>query len=114
MARENGFILTDQGAFLDSFTEAYLDAIASYAGNSGETTTNFVASNTFGLLDEFLVNAATSNSRVEMLNDWTLSVGGVRRLNTSTQPDLAPVTAAVDTDVRNHIAAYRFTRSLVS
>jgi uncharacterized protein (DUF2252 family) len=111
VAREDGVGLADQGAVLDSFTEAYLDAMASYAGNSGETTRKFLASNTFGLLDDFLNNVTASNSRVEMLNDWTLLIGGVRRLDTSSNPDLAPVTAAVDTDVRNHIAAYRSTLS---
>lgn len=111
VARENGFGLADQGAFLDSFTEAYLDAMASYAGNNGETTRKFLASNTYGLLDDFLNDVTASNSRVEMLNDWTILIGGVRRLDTSNNPDLAPVTAAVDADVRNHIAAYRSTLS---
>lgn len=111
VARENGFGLTDQGAFLDSFTEAYLDAMAGYAGNSGETTQKFVASNTFGLLDDFLDDVAASSSRGEMLGDWTVLSGGVRRLDTSGNPDLAPVTAVVDTDARNHIAAYRSTLS---
>jgi hypothetical protein len=46
-----------------------------------------------------------------MLDDWTILAGGVRRLDTSSNPDLAPVTAAVDADVRNHIAAYRSTLS---
>ena len=46
-----------------------------------------------------------------MLDDWTIMVGGVRRFDTSSNPDLAPVTAAVDTDVRNHMASYRSTLS---
>jgi len=111
VARENGFGRADQGAFLDSFTEAYLDAMASYAGNSGETTRKFLASNTYGLLDDFLDNVTASSSRSEMLGDWTVLIGGVRRLDTSGNPDLAAVTAAVDGDVRNHIAAYRSTLS---
>lgn len=111
VARENGFGRADQGAFVDSFTEAYLDAMASYAGNSGETTRKFLASNTYGLLDDFLDDVAASSSRSEMLDDWTVLIGGVRRLDASGNPDLAPVTAAVDGDVRNHMAAYRSTLS---
>jgi uncharacterized protein (DUF2252 family) len=111
VARENGFGRTDQGALLDSFTEAYLDAMASYAGNSGEATRKFVASNTYGLLDDFLDDVTASSSRSELLDDWTVLIGGVRRLDTSGNPDLAPVSAAVDGDVRNHMAAYRSTLS---
>jgi uncharacterized protein (DUF2252 family) len=111
VARENGFSLADQSAFLDSFTGAYLDAMASYAGNTGETTMKFVAGNTYGLLDDFLDSVASSNSRVKMLDDWTIQVGGIRRLDSSSNPDLAPVTAAVEADVRSRIAAYRSTLS---
>jgi uncharacterized protein (DUF2252 family) len=111
VARENGFGRTDQGALLDSFTEAYLDAMASYAGNSGETTRKFVASNTYGLLDDFLDDVTASSSRSGLLDDWTVLIGGVRKLDTSGNPDLAAVTAAVDGDVRNHMAAYRSTLS---
>jgi len=110
VARENGgYSVTDQGSLIDELTEAYLDAMASYAGNSQETTKKFTQSNTYGLLDDFLLDVAASNSRVKMLDDWSVKVSGVRRLNTTGNPDLAPVTAAVDSDVRGHMAAYRAT-----
>ncbi|WP_438009313.1 DUF2252 family protein [Sorangium sp. So ce321] len=112
VARENGgYSLADQGSLLDAFTEAYLDAIAGYAGNSQETTRKLTASNTHGLLDDFLADVEDSNSRVEMLDDFTIKVGGVRRLDTGGNPDLAAVTAAVDADVRGHMLAYRATLS---
>ncbi|WP_437870328.1 DUF2252 family protein [Sorangium sp. So ce363] len=112
VARENGgYSLADQSSLLDAFTEAYLDAIASYAGNSQETTRKFTASDTYGLLDDFLDDVEASNSRAEMLDDFTIKVGVVRTLDTGGNPDLAPVTAAVDTDVRGHMSAYRATLS---
>jgi uncharacterized protein (DUF2252 family) len=112
IARENGFSsAADEASFLDAFTESYLDAMASYAGNSGETTKKFTSSNTYGLLDDFLADVAASNSRVEMLDAWTTKVSGVRRLNTSTNPDLAPVSPAEETDIKAHMNAYRSTLS---
>ncbi|AGP35094.1 hypothetical protein SCE1572_11570 [Sorangium cellulosum So0157-2] len=112
VARENGgYSLADQSSLLDAFTEAYLDAIASYAGNSQETTRKFTESNTYGLLDDFLDDVEASNSRVEMLDDFTIEIGGVRALDTGGNPDLAPVSAAVDADVRGHMSAYRATLS---
>lgn len=111
-AQQNGgFSASDQGSLIDTFTEAYLDAMASYAGNSQETTRKFKASNTSGLLDDFLSDVAEKNSRAEMLDDWTVQVSGVRRLDTASNPDLTSVTAAVDSDVQGHMAAYRATLS---
>lgn len=112
VARQNGgFSSADESSIVDSFTEHYLDAMATYATGSGEATQHFTASNTYGLLDDFLAGVAASDSRAKMLDAWTVTVGGVRRLNTSTQPDLAPVTAAVDSDVRGHMSDYRVTLS---
>jgi uncharacterized protein (DUF2252 family) len=111
VARENGFGTTDQAALVDSFTEAYLDAMASYAGSSSEATLKFVAGNTYGLLDDFLADVASSNSRTKMLDAWTVMAGGVRTLDVAHNPDLAPVSAPADSDVRNHMSAYRSTLS---
>lgn len=112
VARDNGtFTSADVSSFLDSFTESYLDTMASYVGNNGETTRKFLASNTYGLLDEFLSEVQSSKSRKKMLDAWTVLVSGVRRLNTSTHPDLAPVTSAEDSDIRSRMAAYRGTLS---
>jgi uncharacterized protein (DUF2252 family) len=108
VARQNGgFSLANQGALVDAFTEAYLDAMADYADSSAETTRKLTAANAYGLLDEFLADARADNSRSEMLDDWTVKVAGVRRLDTAGNPDLAAVTAAVDADVRAAMVAYR-------
>lgn len=112
VARGNGgFSAGDEAAIVDAFTEAYLDAMETYAGGSAETSKRFTASNTYGLLDEFLADVASSESRLEMLDEWTVKVSGVRRLATSTNPDLAPVSAAVDADVRAKMTNYRSTLS---
>lgn len=112
VARENGgFSAAEEEAVLDAFTEHYLDAMAAYAAGSGEATRRFTAGNTYGLLDDFLSGVAASESRAEMLDAWTVKVGGVRRFDTSGNPDLAPVSAAVDSDVRGHMSAYRATLS---
>jgi uncharacterized protein (DUF2252 family) len=108
VARANGgFSLANQGTVLDAFTEAYLDAMAVYAGSSAEASRKFLASNTSGLLDEFLADAAEDNSRLEMLEDWTVIVAGVRRLDVANNSDLAAVSSSVDTGIRNAMAAYR-------
>jgi uncharacterized protein (DUF2252 family) len=112
VVRDNGgFSAADEAAVVDALSEHYLDAMASYAGTSDETTRRFMASNTYGLLDDFLGDVAAKDSRKEMLDAWTVAVGGVRRLNTSGNPDLAPVSAAVDADIRAQTAAYQATLS---
>lgn len=111
-ARENGvFSTTDEASFVDAFAESYLDAMASFAGNSSETTKKFTESNTYGLLDDFLDDVGSSESRAEMLDAWTVKVGGVRKLDTAANPDLAPVSAAVEADIKAHMDAYRGTLS---
>lgn len=111
VARENGFTASQQAAAVDTFTEAYLDAMASYASSSAETAVKITAANAYGILDEFLAAAQQQHSRAELLASWTVLVSGVRRLDTAGNSQLAPVTAAVDSDVRARMAAYRGTLS---
>ncbi|HSP80748.1 MAG TPA: DUF2252 family protein, partial [Myxococcaceae bacterium] len=111
-ARENGlFTRTEQESFVDAFSESYLDTLDAYVGNSAETTRKFLASNTYGRLNDFLVDVEASNSRVELLDKWTVKLSGVRRLDTSSHPDLAPVSSSVESDLRNQMGAYRGTLS---
>lgn len=107
VARANGLSATNQRTALDAFTEAYLDAMADYAGSSAETSAKQLASNSYGLLDDFLAEVEEERSRGELLADWTVLVAGVRRLDTAGSPDLAAVSASVDSDVRAHMASYR-------
>lgn len=112
VARENGgFSAADEAAIADAFTEAYLDAMEAHAGSSGETTKRFTASNTYGLLDDFLAEVKATESRVEMLDEWAPRVSGVRRLAAGVHPDLSAVSAAVDADIRGQMASYRGTLS---
>lgn len=92
VARQNGFSNAQAGVFVDSFIEHYLDSIETYVGSSAETTRIFTASNTYGQLDDLLVEAASSNSRTKMLDKWAPKVGGKRAFNTASNPDLAAVT----------------------
>jgi uncharacterized protein (DUF2252 family) len=112
VARENGvFNSADQDVILDAFSEAYLDTMADFAGNSGETTKKFRASNTYGLLNNFLSDTAANDSRVKLLDKWTVQVNGIRRFNTSSHPDLTAVSSSVDTDLRSRMSSYRSTLS---
>lgn len=107
VARANGLSASSQATALDAFTEAYLDAMADYAGGSAETSRKLTASNTYGLLDDFLADVEDDASRAEMLSDWTVLVAGVRRLDTAGNTDLAAVTPAIDSDLRNAMTSYR-------
>ncbi len=112
VARERGvFGAADEAAFVDSFTEAYLDALEAFAGTNDELTRKFTASNTYGLLDDFLTSIAADESRAKMLGEWTTLENGVRRLKTTTNPDLAPVSSAVVSDIIAKMPNYRSTLS---
>lgn len=112
VARERGvFGAADEAAFVDAFSEAYADSMEAFAGTNDELTRKFVQSNTYGLLDDFLATVASNESRSKMLGNWTTLASGVRRLDTTNNPDLAPVTAAVEADVAAKMASYRSTLS---
>ncbi len=111
-ARENGlFTRAEQESFVDAFSESYLDTLDAYVGNSDESTRKFLASNTYGRLNNFLVDVEDSNSRVELLDKWTVKVSGIRRLDTSSHPDLAAVPSSVESDLLSQMGAYRATLS---
>jgi uncharacterized protein (DUF2252 family) len=112
VARERGvFGASEEAAFVDAFTEGYLECMEAFAGTNDERTRQFVQTNTYGLLDDFLANVATKESRAEMLDDWTVLVGGVRRFAMNGHPDLAPVSSSVEADLVAKIPGYRSTLS---
>lgn len=112
VARERGvFGAAEEAAFVDTFTEAYLDAMEAFAGTNDELTRKFVQSNSYGLLDDFLADVAAKESRAEMLAEWTVLSSGVRRLAVNTSPDLAPVSSSVQADIVTRMASYRSTLS---
>ncbi len=107
VARDNGLSSSAQTAAVDAFTESYLDAMASYASSSAETQTKHTVNEAYGLLDEFLAAVAQERGRAELLADWTVVSGGVRRFDTAGNADLASVPSATETDLRARMAAYR-------
>lgn len=70
VANENG--LEDPSEIVDAFSESYLDALASYRGNRDEDDRIFTAENTYGRLDELLEEVEEDESRLEMLDVWTV------------------------------------------
>lgn len=110
VAREHGFSSATQASALDAFTESYLDAMASYSEDGAETSTKHTAAEAYGVLDERLREVAAEQSRATMLAEWTVVVSGERRFDLS-HPDLAAVSAAIDSDVRARLTGYRGTLS---
>ncbi|EYF06748.1 Hypothetical protein CAP_1445 [Chondromyces apiculatus DSM 436] len=114
VARANGgFSGADQAEALDAFSEAYLDAMADFAGSDDERTHALTKSNAHGKLDEFLDEVTDDNSRKSMLDAWTVKRSGKRVLAVDTHPDLTAVSAAVDADLRAAMPAYRATLTSV-
>jgi len=113
MMRVNGgFSAADRSAVVDEFTESYLDTIEAYATTSAEKTAVVTVSNAYGQLDEFLADVKADESRLAMLDEFTVKVNGVRRFKTTAQnPDLGPVTSAEYTAVVNAMTSYGLTLS---
>lgn len=106
VADENAvFSAADIDDFLDSFSESYLDTVASYRGNSGELGTIFTKSNSYGLLDDFLIDVEDDNSRTEMLDRWTLLQDGARVFDLALS-DLAPADPAVRAAIADQMPGY--------
>jgi uncharacterized protein (DUF2252 family) len=103
IARENGDLSqSEQETMIDAFSESYLDSMADYRGNDNETGVYFTKSNTYGKLDDFLDDVEDDNSRVKMLDKWTVTVAGIRHFNLSleklgeaTTGEISAITAAI-------------------
>jgi len=110
-AREQGsFGTADQDVLLDAFSEAYLDTMDGYAGNSEETSRKFRASNTYGLLNDFLDDVSADNDRVKLLDKWTVRLQGVRQFSFASS-EAAPVPESMNADIRARMNTYRATLS---
>lgn len=80
IARENGDLdRQQQEKMLDAFSEAYLDAMASYHHNDQEQKLTFTESNTYGKLNDFLHKTKKDNSRAKLLDKWTQNQNGQRK-----------------------------------
>ncbi|MCA9680823.1 MAG: DUF2252 family protein [Myxococcales bacterium] len=105
LAEEQGFSTGETEDFLDDFTEHYLDAMAGFRGNDGELGFAATAASSYGLLDDFLDDVESSESRLEMLEDWTVLQGGVRVFDMQ-NPDLAAVDPAIVAQIQQAWPAY--------
>lgn len=100
-----GFSRAEVDGFIDDFSEAYLDALASYRGNDNELSVSFDKNTSYGRIDEFLSGVEAEYSRKEMLRRWTDESGGVRRFDL-TLADLEAVDAATDSAIRAAMVDY--------
>lgn len=81
-ARETAILsASEQAQVIDAFSETYLDALAAYRGNDNELKALYDASTTYGRLDEFLLQTEQDNSRVKMLDKWTVKINGERHFD---------------------------------
>lgn len=103
-----GFSAAEVAGFIDSFSEAYLDAIASYRGNDRELAARIDETTAYGRLDEFLGDVEASNSRATMLGEWTNRVDGVRRFD-FTHPDLDPADVPIIAEIMATMPDYVLT-----
>ncbi len=105
VARENGLSGSEQQTVVDAFTENYLDTIAAVHGNDDELNTSFTASNTYGLLDNFLDDVEQNDSRNKMLDKWA-PVTGSTRLFDLTNEKLGAVDTTTRAGIINAMADY--------
>jgi len=79
IAEGNGNLADDElDATLLEFADAYLTAMAGYAGGEAERGVAFTADALTDPLREFVEDVEARNDRVESLDDWTRVVGGQR------------------------------------
>jgi uncharacterized protein (DUF2252 family) len=103
VAREDG--LGEHDA-IDTFSEAYLDAMHAFHGTNDEADAVALPP----VLDDFVDHVADHESRAEMLADWTV-VDGTGRHFDLTNPELAAVAPAREAELRAAMPAYGATLS---
>lgn len=106
-ADELGFSTSQQRDAINTFSEAYLDAIEDYRDNNNEKPYKVQESNAYGRLDEFLDDTEKSNSRSKALNKWTKDSGSQRYFLTD-NPDLAPVSSSTRYAIKTAIEHYHY------
>lgn len=111
VARENGvFGSSQQEAFVECFATSYIAALEECRGNALEKETSFSVDNAYGRLDDFLADVSESESRQEMLDDWTTLSGGSRVFDFSLTK-LGTVSAAKQAEIRAAMIEYGATLS---
>lgn len=114
VARERGgFSAADEAAFVDAFTESYLDVIDAYAGQ----TTKRRANSRRATRMDCSMTSSPQSARARAAEKGICSTRGRRSAQAfgacavGTNCDLGSVTASVDTSIRAAIPAYRATLS---
>jgi uncharacterized protein (DUF2252 family) len=98
----------EQRDFVDSFTEAYLDAISDYRGNQDEESREFDENETYQPLSGFLDDVEDDMSRKDLLKTWTNSVDGVRTFDLD-KDKLGAVTSAERSALNQALVDYQAT-----
>ena len=78
------FSKSEQEEIIDSFSQTYLDTLASYVGNDDETKIYFTQTNTRGEVKKTIEKAA-EKTRQEMLNKWTKIIAEQRKFDFSNE-----------------------------
>jgi uncharacterized protein (DUF2252 family) len=102
--RQDGLSSSKIHDAVDAFTEAYLDQMDDDRKGDGEADREFDISNTTGVLQAFLAQAAQS-TRATLLARWTVGAGAARSFDL-TNPNLAAVDAATRAAVADAVARY--------
>ena len=112
MRRNGGFSAAQEAAVVDACTESYLDAIESWRSSSGETAKTYTVSDSYGQLDDFLAEVASSRSKKKLLDKYTSKNGsGLRFLDPAVSADLQTVPPSTVTALSAQMASYGSTLS---
>jgi uncharacterized protein (DUF2252 family) len=106
--RQAGRTSTQINTDVDTFVAEYDQWIKNFHGNASELTYRLTSSNTSDY-DNSLIQKAKADTRLDLLNKWTvIGANGVRAFDSSNS-SLATVDAATRTNIVNAIASYRTT-----
>ena len=110
VARENRVSGADEDTAIDALADGYLDALGSFVGNDSERTRVLSADNAYGLLDEFLGEVVSRDSRKKLLQKYTTVSAGSRTFDLSSS-DLEAVPTATAQALRDAMPGYGATLS---
>lgn len=110
VARENRVSGSDEDSAIDALADGYLDALAGFLNNDSERTRVLNADNAYGLLDEFLAEVVSHDSRKKLLQKYTVVSAGSRSFDFSSS-DLEAVPTATAQALRDAMPGYGATLS---
>ncbi|PNH09349.1 hypothetical protein TSOC_004048 [Tetrabaena socialis] len=114
VGRENSMTDTDIRSCVKSFVNFYCDKMSGIKQGTISDSTVLTASNTYGRVDDLIINAAASDTRKKMLDKYSTVVNSKRTFMTNAQnPDLDAVNATERTAITNAMTAY-FTSTVTS